>query len=210
MITFLDIVGLLAIIWTFISISGYIVYKYNIVNLNKNSWEEAIKTVFSFGLNQIAQEITGNIHPDKIINPALILSNSEVMLILKNLTNHPYDTPTLLSYRTVSKNVSHIEIEALGLVSTYRDISNDSIAKMAQHIIQNYYLDTRNLHVNIVVKVATPERLYLAIPLSRDAERFLSNQNTTVQTECESIKTVEPLIEEILDIFDDESKKEDE
>lgn len=208
MSTFWEFIDVLALSWSVISIVAYFAYKTTILDVP--SWEESVKTICFAGITLLIEEFTGSQNADKIADQSIILSNSEVMLILKNLTNHPYDTPTLLSYRTDLKNVSHIEIEAIGLVSTYRDISNDSIAKMVQHIMQNYYLETRNLHVNVVVKVATAERLYLAIPLSRDAERFLSNQNTRIQTDIESIKTVEPLIEEIPDIFDDDSKKEDE
>lgn len=196
------LISTFAIGWTIISIIGCIFYKLKLFNVK--TWEEGITCVLTYGAELIFEEITGEPSPYKIVDSSLILTNDEVMLIVHKLTNHPFDTPTLVSYRQDSNKILWVNIESIGLVSTYRELSNEDISKMAQHIIQNFFLETRKFHANLTIKIASPQRLYLAIPLTQEAQRFLLSQNTSVKTELESVKKNEPLIEEIADLSDDD------
>ena len=47
---------------------------------------------------------------------------------------------------------------------------------MAESIIQNFYMETRGIRVKVFIKVASPKRLYFAIPLSVEGEEYLEKQ----------------------------------
>ena len=64
----------------------------------------------------------------------------------------------------------------MGLVQLYQGLTRSDICEMAENIIQNFYMETRGIGVKIFIKVASPTRLYFAIPLSVEGEKYLEKQ----------------------------------
>lgn len=196
-----------------ICIIGLVCYKFEIVKAN--SWEEAIKKMFPALWKLIKRICVALRKPMKIIfkffyegftnqdlvkamvDTSRILMNAEVMDLVNRLSNKPYDTPTLTSYIANINGIAWYDIGALRLVSAYKDLLFDDFVRMISNIIQNYFMETRGIGVDLYIKVATPTRLYFAIALSENGKAFLEQQEANNKLkESESIIAI-PLEEEI-------------
>ena len=181
----MDIISILfyvcCLTWTVISILGYLIYKFGFLGVQ--SWEEGVHKLVTSGFTLLYEEMTGQLLPEEIVNTALILNNDEVLELVKRLSDHPYETPSLEYYCPNSNGISWYDIRAVDLAPRYQNLSNEEIAKIAFYIIQNYIMEGRGLQAFIDIKIATPTRLYLAIALSEKGRKFLEQQNTAKHEE---------------------------
>ncbi len=69
-----------------------------------------------------------------------------------------------------------LDIKAVELALRYQSFIREDICNMADYIIQNFYMETRGIRVKVFIKVASPKRLYFAIPLSVEGEKYLEKQ----------------------------------
>lgn len=169
--------------------------------LDAKSWEEGISTVFVTAFNFFYEEITGKMCSEKAINTALLFNNEEVLELTRRLDGHPYDTTTLASYECAN-GIAWFDIRAVGLASAYRDTDYKQRQRIAYHIIQNFFMETRGVQVYVDVKIATSTRLYFAVPLSVEGEKYLQRQKPLATIEESPVRKVEPMEEEI-PLFDD-------
>lgn len=188
--------NILCAAWTIVSLSGYLLYK---LKADIQNWETGVYKVLTFGFDILYTEITGQIPLEYIINTALIFNDDEVLDLVESLSHHPYDTPSLERYSPNINGISWIDIHAVGLTPPYKDIDSEQIGDIATKKINNYTMKSRKIKAQVFIKIATPKRLYLAIPLSDNGYRFLQQQQDNAIEEAQEIL---PLEEEI-DIWSD-------
>lgn len=134
------------------------------------------RPLFRFLYEAVYEVWTGHELPEKLAHTERILSNAEVLELVQKFKNSPYIVPSLFKYIPNSLGVLWLDIKAVGLVPLYQGLTRSDICEMAENIIQNFYMETRGTCVNIFIKVASPTRLYLAIPLSVEGEKYLEKQ----------------------------------
>lgn len=201
-------------IWTIISISGFLVYKAEVA-ADVHSWEDGIKKVLTFVFEFVYEDVLGKILPDKLVNPSLVCSNDEVLQLVEKLSNHPYDTPVLTSYIPNVNGIDWYDFAAVGLVPRYKNLSNREISKIADHIIQTFFMETRNCKVPLFIKVAAPTRLYFAVALSENGRKFLEKQNLSMpmenleKTGGPDISTKTDGLEEVIELFQKQDSGDD-
>ncbi len=214
MSTFFLILYIIIAIWAIISISGFLVYKAEVAS-EVHSWEDGVKKVMTFVFEFVYEEILGKILPDKLINPALMCSNKEVLQLVERFSNHPYDTPALNSYIPNVNGIDWYDFAAVGLISKYKNLSNREIAKIADHIIQTFFMETRNCKVPLFIKVAAPTRLYFAVALSENGRKFLEKQNLPMpmgdleKARSLDIPTETAGLEEVIELFPKQDSEDD-
>ena len=147
-------------------------------------------------ITDIFYSITGQTNPKKIINPAFMLSDCEVLALVKRLDGHPYDTPTLISYIPNSNGVSYYEIGAVGLVEKYKGLTVSELAQLILHVIRNFFMETRNIQVWIYLIVVSPTRLRFAVALSEEGRRILELQLQRSDSACVNTDSGSSVIEE--------------
>ena len=173
------IISIVSILWLVISLIGYVLYK---TREEINSWECGVKWILTAGFNWLYEEATGQHEERNLLNTSLMLSNDEVLQLVKNFDKHPYETPTLSSYNPNSYGIAWYDIYTLGLSPVYAGLTNDQIKQMAKYVIQNYFMNTRNIQVSIYIQIASPIRLYFAIPLSENGQLFLEKQRRSISS----------------------------
>lgn len=187
-------------IWGFLSLMGFVIYK----TLHLDTWEHGLIKAFSATVNFIYEGCTGKSSQEADINTALICYDKEALEIVSKLNRHPYETPSLESYIPNWNACSWYDIGAVGLAPLYKDLENRQIAEMADKIIKNYFMETREVQVNIYIKVASPTRLHFCIPLSEEGIRFMESQSRGIPSSRTAENTSE-FLEEEFDIFSDSS-----
>lgn len=177
-----------------ICVSGYILYKMGDarsveegISLSCASIADAIVGLFHF-LSKISRPLcrflyeaiyegwTGHDLPEKLIKTELMLSNAEALELVQKFKNSPYIVPSLFNYIRNVQGVLSLDIKAVGLALRYQSFGRKDICDMAENIIQNFYMESRETSVRIFIKVASPTRLYFAIPLNMEAEKYLEKQ----------------------------------
>lgn len=134
------------------------------------------RPLFRFLYEAIYEGWTGHDLPEKLAHTEYILSNAEVLELLQKFKNSPYIVPSVANYTQNSLGILWLDIKAVGLVPLYQGLTRSDICEMAENIIQNFYMETRGIGVKIFIKVASPTRLYFAIPLSVEGEKYLEKQ----------------------------------
>ncbi len=204
---FLYIIICIATIWTLVSFAGYIFYK----TQHLDSWTDGLKDVFNTGKSIMSiigkgvvscmqfcyTELTGKLPDGQIINPTLMLTNKEAIELTNRFKNCPYVMPFLEQFLPNCNGIMWMEIIATGLCTSYETLSFSELKRIAISTIGNFYYETKGINVPIYVKVAQKDRLYFAIPLCADGEKFLQKQE---QFQGES--SFAP--EEPLDLFEEE------
>ena len=186
----------------FVCASGFILYKGKVIKAD--SWEDSIRIMITSIYKFFYEGITGVDIQNSIANTSLILVDREILNLVKSFENHPYDTPTLALYVPNQNGVLWVDMHAIKLASTYKDLSFTELSNMAFHIVQNYYMETRGINVNVYIKIATPTRLYFAIPLSVEGNRFLEKQHTC--RDFEQLPSSDEVLEEEIDLFGDSER----
>lgn len=182
-------------------------YKCNV--LDAKSWEESMTIIFVSIFDFFYEGLTGKVSSEKAVNPALIFNREEALDLTRRMDGHPYDTTTLACYECAN-GIAWFDIRAVGLASAYRDTDYKQRQRIAYHIIQNFFMETRGLQVYVDIKIATSTRLYFAVPLSVEGEKYLQRQKVLATIEESPASSVEPMEEEI-PLFDDsaDGDKED-
>ena len=151
----------------------------------------------------IYEEATGKCLPNDIVNAALILTNDEVMRFIGLLDDRLYEIPYVINYTPNSNAVLWLDIQAIGLHEKYKTITGEEIKKLAMNLLQRFYQEIRNFSVNAVILAATPQRLYLAIPLSVNGQKYLEkmvNTSISLPEDTEKSRTAKRLREPIFEV----------
>ena len=194
-----NIIDVLAYIWTFISVTGFAIYK---LDDNIETWEDGIKELLTHAVKSLFS--SDEQQDDKRqINQTVYLSNEEVLDLVKQFDNHPFDTPSLADFFIAPDGVMQIFISSLGLIPKYVDMTNEDIREMAYKIIQNYYMDTRQCQIPVYIGVATPKRLQIGIPLSQYAQAKVQKQQQNTLAPTITPQTIDTL-EEVIEFEDSE------
>lgn len=134
------------------------------------------RTLFRFLYEAVYEGWTGHDLPEKLIHAERILSNAEVLELVQKFKNNPYIVPSLGDYIPNYQGILWLDIKAVELALRYQSFIREDICNMADYIIQNFYMETRGIRVKVFIKVASPKRLYFAIPLSVEGEKYLEKQ----------------------------------
>ena len=84
--------------------------------------------------------------------------------------------PFLEQFLPNCNGIMWMEIIATGLCTSYATLSFSELKRIAISTIGNFYYEIKGINVPIYVKVAQKDRLYFAIPLCADGEKFLQKQ----------------------------------
>ena len=158
---------------------GFITYKLKYAN----SWEDGVKLLLKIYWDWIKkigkflyEEFLGRSPDSQIINPALILTNKEAIELTNRFKGYPYVMPFLEKLSPNCNGIMWMEIIATGLCTSYATLSFSELKRIAISTIGNFYYEIKGINVPIYVKVAQKDRLYFAIPLCEDGEKFLQKQ----------------------------------
>lgn len=158
---------------------GFITYKLKYAN----SWEDGVKLLLKIYWDWIKkigkflyEEFLGRSPDSQIINPALILTNKEAIELTNRFKGCPYVMPFLEKLSPNCNGIMWMEIIASGLCTSYATLSFSELKRIAISTIGNFYYEIKGINVPIYVKVAQKDRLYFAIPLCEDGEKFLQKQ----------------------------------
>ena len=158
---------------------GFITYKLKYAN----SWEDGVKLLLKIYWDWIKkigkflyEEFLGRSPDSQIINPALILTNKEAIELTNRFKGCPYVMPFLEKLSPNCNGIMWMEIIATGLCTSYATLSFSELKRIAISTIGNFYYEIKGINVPIYVKVAQKDRLYFAIPLCADGEKFLQKQ----------------------------------
>lgn len=189
-------IGIASIPFLLAAILGYVVYRFHLSDAK--SWEDAAKAILDgmkSGIYSLYRFFTNYVPPEELINTALSLTDEEVLELIKRFDKHPYDTPTLNTYDPNVNGISWYDLRACGLSSEYKFLSLEDIRKITLYTIQNFFMETRGLKPDVYIKVASPTRLYFAIPLCRKSRDFLENQSRELH-QMPEVPSVPDIIEE--------------
>lgn len=169
----------LGMILVLIVAGGFITYKLKYAN----SWEDGVKLLLKIYWDWIKkigkflyEEFLGRSPDSQIINPALILTNKEAIELTNRFKGCPYVMPFLEKLSPNCNGIMWMEIIASGLCTSYATLSFSELKRIAISTIGNFYYEIKGINVPIYVKVAQKDRLYFAIPLCADGEKFLQKQ----------------------------------
>lgn len=169
----------LGMILVLIVAGGFITYKLKYAN----SWEDGVKLLLKIYWDWIKkigkflyEEFLGRSPDSQIINPALILTNKEAIELTNRFKGCPYVMPFLEKLSPNCNGIMWMEIIAFGLCTSYATLSFSELKRIAISTIGNFYYEIKGINVPIYVKVAQKDRLYFAIPLCEDGEKFLQKQ----------------------------------
>lgn len=170
----------LGMILVLIVAGGFITYKLKYAN----SWEDGVKLLLKIYWDWIKkigkflyEEFLGRSPDSQIINPALILTNKEAIELTNRFKGCPYVMPFLEKLSPNYNGIMWMEIIASGLCTSYATLSFSELKRIAISTIGNFYYEIKGINVPIYVKVAQKDRLYFAIPLCEDGEKFLQKQD---------------------------------
>lgn len=170
----------LGMILVLIVAGGFITYKLKYAN----SWEDGVKLLLKIYWDWIKkigkflyEEFLGRSPDSQIINPALILTNKEAIELTNRFKGCPYVMPFLEKLSPNCNGIMWMEIIATGLCTSYATLSFSELKRIAISTIGNFYYEIKGINVPIYVKVAQKDRLYFAIPLCEDGEKFLQKQD---------------------------------
>lgn len=170
----------LGMILVLIVAGGFITYKLKYAN----SWEDGVKLLLKIYWDWIKkigkflyEEFLGRSPDSQIINPALILTNKEAIELTNRFKGCPYVMPFLEKLSPNCNGIMWMEIIASGLCTSYATLSFSELKRIAISTIGNFYYEIKGINVPIYVKVAQKDRLYFAIPLCEDREKFLQKQD---------------------------------
>ena len=173
----LEILGMILVL---IVAGGFITYKLKYAN----SWEDGVKLLLKIYWDWIKkigkflyEEFLGRSPDSQIINPALILTNKEAIELTNRFKGCPYVMPFLEKLSPNCNGIMWMEIIASGLCTSYATLSFSELKRIAISTIGNFYYEIKGINVPIYVKVAQKDRLYFAIPLCEDGEKFLQKQD---------------------------------
>lgn len=189
------------------SICGFMIGGYVIHRLYPESterWEDGVSFMVHLVFDPlislarlIYKKVIEKLLTDQTVDMTYMLTDQETLDLVDALKDHPYDTPALASYIPNANGISWIDIKAVGLVGRYKDVTYEQIATICRNVIENYFMKTRGCQVAVYIRVASPTRLYFAVPLSEAGKRFLDRQEVSAVESVKEPVAAEPLTETV-------------
>lgn len=182
----------LCVLTVYVEFVGWILYRCGVIR--GDNWWVATKNMVAQGMKwawkwcrklseQVLEELTGQPSPDKIQDDNLILSNQEVVKLIRSFSGNPFEEPTLISYRKSKWGALEIDMCAMGFVEKYKNICRKELERKMEYQVRMFYLETRERVVRPVFTVVSPERLTMLIPLSVEAKRIIEKNEKTRKLE---------------------------
>lgn len=176
----------------YVELVGWILYRCGVIR--GDNWWLATKNMVAQGMKwawkwcrklseQVLEELTGQPSPDKIQDDNLILSNQEVIKLIRSFSGNPFEEPTLVSYRKTKFGALKIDMCAMGFVEKYKNICRKELERKMEYQVRMFYLETRERVVCPIFTVVSPERLTMLIPLSVEAKRIIEKNEKTRKLE---------------------------
>ena len=183
------------VLTVYVELVGWILYRCGVIR--GDNWWLATKNMVAQGMKwawkwcrklseQVLEELTGQPSPDKIQDDNLILSNQEVIKLIRSFSGNPFEEPTLISYRKTKFGALEIDMCAMGFVEKYKNICRKELERKMEYQVRMFYLETRERVVCPIFTVVSPERLTMLIPLSVEAKRIIEKNEKT--RKLESVK----------------------
>ena len=183
-------------------IGGYVIYR--LYPESTERWEDGVSFMVHLVFDPlislskfIYKKVVEKLLTDQTIDMTYMLTDQETLDLVDNLKDHPYDTPALASYIPNANGISWIDIKAVGLVGRYKDVTYEQTATICRNVIENYFMRTRGCQVAVYIRVASPTRLYFAVPLSEAGKRFLDRQKESAVESVGDPVAAEPLTETV-------------
>ena len=206
LITILEILQFLINVYAFICFTGFCIYK---VSDRIKTWEAGVYKIFSWIVEWLVQETTGQVPLDKIVDTSFILSDEEVVVLKNGFDKKPYNIPSIASTTPNKNGESWYDFTAIGLSREYVDMDSEERSRMCYQIIKNYFIETRKRKPDIYIFVASPVRLQFAIALSTEASKRLKEMQERFVRE-ENLRSYAPVIlEEEIDLWEDKKDSND-
>lgn len=180
------------VLTVYVELVGWILYRCGVIR--GDNWWLATKNMVAQGMKwawkwcrklseQVLEELTGQPSPDKIQDDNLILSNQEVIKLIRSFSGNPFEEPTLISYRKTKFGALEIDMCAMGFVEKYKNICRKELERKMEYQVRMFYLETRERVVCPIFTVVSPERLTMLIPLSVEAKRIIEKNEKTRKLE---------------------------
>lgn len=176
----------------YFEITGWALYRCHAIQ-GDNWWDATKKLMWSSiscvrkwckkFLELLTEELTGQPSPDKIQDDNLILSNQEVIKLIRSFSGNPFEEPTLVSYRKTKFGALEIDMCAMGFVEKYKNICRKELERKMEYQVRMFYLESRERVVRPIFTVVSPERLTMLIPLSVEAKRIIEKNEKTRKLE---------------------------
>lgn len=171
---------------------GWILYRCGVIR--GDNWWLATKNMVAQGMKwawkwcrklseQVWEELTGQPAPDKIQDDNLILSNQEVVKLIRSFSGNPFEEPTLINYRKSKWGALEIDMCAMGFVEKYKNICRKELERKMEYQVRMFYLESRERIVRPIFTVVSPERLTMLIPLSVEAKKIIEESEKTKKLE---------------------------
>lgn len=182
----------LCVLTVYVELVGWILYRCGVIR--GDNWWLATKNMVAQGMKwawkwcrklseQVLEELTGQPSPDKIQDDNLILSNQEVVKLIRSFSGNPFEEPTLVCYRKTKFGALEIDMCAMGFVEKYKNICRKELERKMEYQVRMFYLESRERVVCPIFTVVSPERLTMLIPLSVEAKRIIEKNEKTRKLE---------------------------
>lgn len=170
------------VLTVYVELVGWILYRCGVIR--GDNWWLATKNMVAQGVKwawkwcrklseQVLEELTGQPSPDKIQDDNLILSNQEVVKLIRSFSGNPFEEPTLIGYRKSKWGALEIDMCAMGFVEKYKNICRKELERKMEYQVRMFYLESRERVVRPIFTVVSPERLTMLIPLSVEAKKII-------------------------------------
>lgn len=182
----------LCVLTVYVELVGWILYRCGVIR--GDNWWLATKNMVAQGMKwawkwcrklseQVLEELTGQPSPDKIQDDNLILSNQEVVKLIRSFSGNPFEEPTLINYRKSKWGALEIDMCAMGFVEKYKNICRKELERKMEYQVRMFYLESRERVVRPIFTVVSPERLTMLIPLSVEAKKIIEESEKTKKLE---------------------------
>lgn len=183
-------------------IGGYVIYR--LYPESTERWEDGVSFMVHLVFDPlislakfIYKKVVEKLLTDQTADMTYMLTDREALDLVDTLKDQPYDVPALASYIPNANGISWIDVKAVGLVGRYKDVTYEQIATICRNVIENYFMKTRGCQVAVYIRVASPTRLYFAVPLSEAGKRFLDRQEVSAVESVNDPVAAEPLTETV-------------
>lgn len=183
-------------------IGGYVIYR--LYPESTERWEDGVSFMVHLVFDPlisfakfIYKKVVEKLLTDQTVDMTYMLADQETLDLVDTLKDHPYDIPALASYIPNANGISWIDIKAVGLAGRYKDITYEQIITICQNVIETYFMKTRGCQAAVYIRVASPKRLYFAVPLSEAGKRFLDRQEMSAVESVGDPVAAEPLTETV-------------
>ncbi len=183
-------------------IGGYVIYR--LYPESTDRWEDGVSFMVHLVFDPlislakfIYKKAAGKLLTDQTVDMTYMLTDQEALDLVDSFKDHPYATPALASYGPNVNGISWIDIKAVGLAGRYKEITYEQIVTICRNVIETYFMKTRGCQAAVYIRVASPKRLYFAVPLSEAGKHFLDRQEVSAVEFVNEPVAAEPLTETV-------------